>query len=89
MIKEQKSREGGIMFQQPCVANCHQEKNASLFHRCAGDLKLVDGASKGGIEELKASADAIAKIAKKISALHLGDKQVVCCVLLGSNFITT
>jgi hypothetical protein len=43
-------------------------------------LKLVDGASKGGIEELKASADSIAKIAKKISALSLGDKQVVCCV---------
>jgi hypothetical protein len=87
MIKEQQSREGGILFQQSCVANCHEEY-ARLFHRCAGDLKLVDGASKGGIEELKASADAIAKIAKKISALRLGDKQVVCCVLLGSHFIT-
>lgn len=40
-----------------------------------GDLKLVNGASRGGIEELKASADSIAKIAKKISGLKLGDKQ--------------
>lgn len=40
-----------------------------------GDLKLVDHATRGGIEELRASADAIAKIAKKISGLHLGDKQ--------------
>ncbi len=44
---------------------------------CAGDLKLMDGASRGGIEELRASADAIAKIAKKISGLQLGDKQVL------------
>ena len=45
-------------------------------HACTGDLKLVDGASKGGLEELRASADAIGKIAKKISQLQLGDKQV-------------
>jgi hypothetical protein len=82
MIKEQKSREGGVIVSDIMhgMANYHRKETASLFHRCAGDLKLVDGASKGGIEELKASADSIAKIAKKISALHLGDKQVACCV---------
>lgn len=48
----------------------------SHVHCCTGDLKLVDHATRGGIEELRASADAIAKIAKKISGLHLGDKQV-------------
>ena len=41
----------------------------------------MDGASRGGIEQLRASADAIAKIAKKISSLQLGDKQVHCAVL--------
>ena len=42
----------------------------------------MDGASRGGIEELKASADSIAKIAKKISGLKLGDKQARCSKFL-------
>jgi hypothetical protein len=42
-----------------------------------GELKLVNCAAKGGIEELRASADAIAKIAKKISSLNLGEKHVM------------
>ena len=53
---------------------------AIKIHSLAGDLKLVDGASRGGIEELRASADSIAKIAKKISGLQLGDRQVPCCL---------
>ena len=88
MMQEQKAREGDfwclewIAFCNPSwesISTCCAVCDALVVR--AGDLKLMDGASRGGIEELRASADAIAKIAKKISSLQLGDKQVHCAVL--------
>jgi len=71
MMQGQKVREGETRAHD-CTRDClHAPIRAH-----AGELKLVDGASKGGLEELRASADAIGKIAKKISQLQLGDKQV-------------
>ncbi len=77
MVQEQKAREGDpITCDDVPIPN----RFAIEIHALPGDLKLVDGASRGGIEELRASADSIAKIAKKISGLQLGDRQVLCCV---------
>ena len=77
MVQEQKAREGDPIT---CDDVPIQNRFTNEIHAPAGDLKLVDGASRGGIEELRARADSIAKIAKKISGLQLGDRQVPCFV---------